>query len=175
MRDELITALEAMPEHDRCAEAMAILRDLLGDSDGGLDYLWRRYRIGGAKARILLLMDRAWPRWLEGGHVADVIGTGRSVISTHICQLRPRAARHGIQIECECGRYRLAKRIDIPDLPIPVRYRKNVGGVWTDDDTADLVRMVQSGSEISAIADEMGRTERACLDRMRVLRRKGVL
>lgn len=52
-----------------------------------------------------------------------------------------------------------------PPVDTDTTARPREGTPWTDDDDAELIRMVRSGSRWWAIAEELDRTERGCMDR----------
>lgn len=187
----------AQPEDQRLEAALAIIDDLSGQVGADVVLLQQAYRLTKAEAVMLAAINaRAmelvshdslatvlWGPWAEQRDPAGV--------KVYVARLRRKLAGTGHVITCVWGHgYRLESRIDLLKRPVaaaavqeledqPVRHLTKTfadGGLtaarWSAQEDAELIRMRANGSEWWAIADEMDRTEDACIKRWRRLHRQ---
>lgn len=182
----------AQPEDQRLEAALAIIDDLSGQVGADVVLLQQAYRLTKAEAVMLAAINaRAmelvshdslatvlWGPWAEQRDPAGV--------KVYVARLRRKLAGTGHVITCVWGHgYRLESRIDLLNRPVraaddqavterPKIFADGRFGLsrWSAQEDAELIRMRANGSEWWAIAEEMDRTEDACIKRWRRLHRQ---
>lgn len=173
----IVSEILALPEKDRLPAALDALRDLEGDDDAQQRWLGERFGLSPLQARVALVLNARAPHWVPTSRIEQIVASVSStddpmgLVNVVICRMRKILRPFGIEILTQHGSRRLAARIDVPKTGLPPVYRLGQGRKWTDDDDNELCRMVANGSHISAIAEELDRTERGCLDRLGKIRR----
>lgn len=188
-----------LPEHDRLPAALDMITDLMGG--GVIDKQhWRQVlRIAPAPAVVFSVLMARRGAVVSRDSMAEAMeyrGYDKAgnikIIDNYIMKIRRSLKRLGYP-EAVKTRWglgwalerdvadKIADRFPKASDPLPVETMRGVseeplaraGSPWSQDDDDDLRRMVRRGDLLSAIAYEMDRTERACLERARVLGLRG--
>lgn len=161
------------PPAQRLEFALEAIRTLTGGQDiNSVVGLSRQMKVSKMQARMLLALDGAFPRALTKAQIMTAIHgldwdqdeRSVAVMASHI------RAKHPGLIETHWGSgYSLTRKLEPFAKPALSRARADTS--WTEEQDEDLRRMMENGSELSVIADEMDRSERAVSERWRFLRR----
>lgn len=165
---------------------MTLLRQFCADEPAILGHYRKEFSLTPTQARITHFLAQVAPRAVSKEQIFGAVWpvdseTESRIIDVTVCHVRAK----GIGVETVHGvGYAMpeeeAERV-LPRLPEaePRRYvlsNRNEHFLdtreprpWTDEDDLELLRMRDNGSEWWAIAQELGRTERACTCRYYVL------
>ncbi|WP_435170797.1 winged helix-turn-helix domain-containing protein [Falsirhodobacter sp. 1013] len=161
----------ALPPAERLPYALEVITQLTGQSTDDVVRLRKQLGVTKKHAQMLLALNAAYPRTLTKEQIMTAIhGAGfeqdervAAVMASHI------RAKHPDLLETVWGTgYRLTRKLHIGSAPVMAR--ESAGDPWTEQDDEDLRRMMESGSDLHVIADELDRSERAVSERWRVLR-----
>ena len=166
LRDEVI----ALPPGERLEYALYLIDELTGRVDETAQYLRDQYGLTPAEARIVAVLNAASPDMVAFSSLYVVmpeVDDPKSLLVQRICHIRKKLPVRVHSVWAEG--YSMPQRLDIPASTARTHSRENWCSYWTAEDVEDLRRMIASGSDISAIAEELGRTERGVVDIMRKL------
>lgn len=158
-----------LPAADRLQAALDMLDLMAGEDIGQIAWLRRNMGLEPMSARVLIILNNAFPRAVSKdaiymaiwGSDSDVIP---KIIDVMICKLR----KKGVIIETVWGYgYALPERVEIGTEVAREEARQHLR--WTDENDSDLRAMCRNGSSVRAMAYELERTERAVLERIRLL------
>lgn len=165
----------AVPAEDRLIYALDIIDQLEGQSPSEVAGIQSQLGVSPMQARFLSALNAVWPLSLSRDSLMlrlygpdwDVSDKCLAIMTSQIRK------KHPDLIETVWGGgYRLARKLEVTPGRPPVREKG--GKTWSQQDDEDLQRMLANGSDISAIAEEMDRTECAVLCRRRVLQQRQV-
>lgn len=170
-----------LPAEDRLPWAVELLEELLGDTCPEVPALIGLGYTPG-EARIVKVLSDAAPRWVAKEVLRDIVNPDLPPESRVEQVLVSGIRKRGIAVEGIWGFYRLAAPVQL-DLPPPVAlsregrsagprpevFPRRAGAEWSKTEDGDLAAMVQSGWCVSAMADELARTERAVTCRLHAL------
>ncbi|WP_271975993.1 winged helix-turn-helix domain-containing protein [Falsirhodobacter sp. 20TX0035] len=161
----------ALPAAERLPFALELLQQLTGQSADDVVRVRKQLGVSKKHAQMLLALNAAFPRTLTKEQVMTAIhgpGWEQDIRSVTVMAAKIRE-KHPDLIETVWGTgYRLTRKLDVG--MDPVAGRENAGDPWTEQDDEDLRRMMENGSELHVIADEMDRSERSVADRWRRIR-----
>ena len=187
MEAPLVTDVMALPEPERLPYALNLIRALSQPSDAMKQHLKDTIGSTPKEAAILhyLLQREGQPVSKEAlyeavcGPLSDV---EIKIIDVWVCKVRKKLPE-GADIKTHWGfGYSatpgssdvLGRPIEAPITATP-RCRDgnpldSIRDRWTEEDDQNLAEMADSGSDLWAMAEEMGRTERAVRDRLKIVR-----
>lgn len=179
------------PPEERLGYAIEILRQLCADDVEIIRHYRVAFGMPPQEARVAhFLAQRAdrvcSPETIFMACWPHLSNTQVKTIDVYICKLRAR----GFKIETRWGAgYEMSAEEASRVLPKPrepdhvfnrlplksredqsVNHRVRRSDCWTEEDDAELLRMADNGSDVWYMAQEFGRTERAVIERLRVLR-----
>lgn len=168
----------ALPDRDRLPAALNLLDDLYGQNDRRIAWVKERFKLSRSLAVVMLVLSASAPRIVPRDAIYTALygmdgERDPKIVDVLICKLRKKLAPEGITIATAWGDgWRMFAPIAMPDAAdLPQGSSPALKWLrWNGQDDADLRRMVASGSDLSAIADEMDRSERSIRDRIRHLR-----
>lgn len=187
----------ALPENDRLDMALMLIEDLSGQRDEDLRRVCQGFGLSSQEGRFLLALNKRAPHCVDRDAIYAAIYCGRDDVAPSILNvLKSRVAQKtGLTIVTHWGRgfslsapvdfgsddflersLETAKRLAQRSAKAVERQRTRLIDVrrWSSADDAELMRMYRCGSQMWAIADELGRSERACIDRIRRLRAREI-
>ncbi|AZB63885.1 hypothetical protein EBL87_09100 [Cereibacter sphaeroides] len=183
------------PEPERLDVALGLLDDMCGGSIAHLAYYASTYGLTLQESRVVSLLAQRFPAVVpkEALHAAVLPMRGETepkIVDVFVCKARKKLAPHGIRIVTSWGvgfsidrDIRPApEKLAVPDgvglmtrrgkVALVPEERANTGAPWTEEDDAELARMVGTGSDWWAIANELGRSERSVMERHFTRRRR---
>lgn len=195
---DVVAEVLAAPPEDRLGLAVDWLHTLApaGQSD---DVIRARQWAGlwPSSARLLLALCYARGKTRHRENLCVALDISDEALKWQVCYLRkglrPMGFGDAVQVVWGEG-YRIAQDVGAEILRqiravavdddsgwLATRYAPLEGAYdlsnrakpWTAQEDADLLRMIQAGWDWSAIADEMGRTIRACNERGRRIQKDG--
>lgn len=165
LKDEVLS----LPVEDRLSYALDPLDRLSGGRrlDFGFDLTMK-------ETQLLTALNKASPRMVtkEALHLTmygDLGEVGMKIIDVFVCKIRAKMkGKTSLKIETVWGQgYRLPTPL-ITTIRPTIRNRAS-RTEWTKDEDEILLEMKTSGSELWAIAEELERSERAIIERLRIL------
>lgn len=164
----------ALPEAERLDYALDLLDEMAGQRDERIGAIMLQYGLTRIEAMIASVLDARHPAIVSRemmmtavwGHDASV---SDKLIDVFICKLRAKMGRDAIATLWGQG-WRLVEPLAV-DLAVmhPASRAIHAYRWWSPQEDAELRRMLATGSEPWAIAEELDRTERAVLDRAKLL------
>ena len=158
----------ALPPDQRLEHALYLIEELSGRVDDVAGYLRETFSLTAQEIKLVAALNAASPQILGIDQLMAAMETnGTSQMSVRVLISRIRK-KSDIKICVEyCFGYYMPEKLDIPVVQLQVHTRPMTAARWSDEDVADLRQMVENGSHVSAIADELNRTERGVLDKIR--------
>lgn len=179
----LIRDIEALPREEQLPYALELIARLTCAETHQMALLSAAFGLSKYPTQVLGYLANMAPVICSREMIFQAVwgpesDTDIKTLDVHICKIR---AHPDLEIETFYGRgYRLSpaavlavRRVTDQACPGPhLPPAGRAGGApavhlsrWTPEDDAELLRMRANGSDWWAIADELGRTERACVDR----------
>lgn len=183
----LIESIRQLPREEQLEMALFQLEQLLSTGDSLSDFWAETFGLTRSEAKIFSLLYRRSPRTVprSGIHAAivDLNGTDtqEKLVDVLVCKMRRKLKTQGfpdsIKTSWGSGYY----IPDIDHLPKPgvqvqplrefeIYPGSRKGSPWTAQEDATLMEMLSQGETISEAAWELGRTERACTERLMKVR-----
>lgn len=173
----------ALPPQERLDHALFLIEEITGRPEQAHAELRARFGLTAAEAKVFCVLNAAAPRMLtrEAIHAAVYGHAGDAQLKTidvFICKTR---AKTGVTILTHWGSgYSIPNPISLclsdpmppvvviarPSVPATRHSRSLRSTIWTPADDAELRRMVGTGSDLAAIAEELERSDRGITDRM---------
>lgn len=150
--------------------ALYLLDELSGAPEVKSAWLRRIWNLTPMQCKILCALNAAHPHIVTKEGLFASLATDAEelkMVDVYIHKIRKNAP---YKIETVWGvGYRLSEKIEIPEEEaVGFFERENRSIRWTKEQDDDLVTMLENGSKLSAIAYEMGRTERAVMERIKL-------
>lgn len=178
--------IERLAPEMRLDAALNLIDDLTGGSQEMVAWLVRNYGLSSQQARVALTLSRRSPHCVTTEALLDAIyghgGEGSlatlRVVISHLRRKIPSSCR--ISTVWGMG-YAMVGDLGMPEQ-VPEDFaitherrgsrieREMIGHRWTEEDDQALRDMLSNGSEAWAIAEELGRSERAVIARAVYLR-----
>ncbi len=164
---------------DRLEVAIGMLEAILGQSDHESLFWASRYGLSRKEAVIAATLNHADGRTVTKEALYDALlaaGSQAEAVA-HVNVLISKIRAKGLEIETVWGRGLRMTKIEIPPPPksLPPAEKSSRTdrpvGRWRPEEDAELRRMKDNGSELWAIAQELGRSERSCAERWKALRK----
>ncbi|WP_424967311.1 winged helix-turn-helix domain-containing protein [Dinoroseobacter sp. S375] len=176
------------PEDQRLEYAIEIVRRLTCEDQAALAHIAKRYGVTPQESRLIWVLASSAPDVAPKERIYTAICGLRGEVEEKLIDVLVSKVRKKTSLTIENVRgfgYALdpeqAKEVlaDAPKCPelfpgtLSTPFQRNLP--WTPEDDADLAIMVSTGSEVWAMAEEFGRTQRAVLVRIALLRERGAL
>lgn len=162
------------PPGEQLELAIYMLEELTGGIDEVLAWWRTTYKLTVAEAKIAAILNARAPRAVSKEALLLALNTDAEIkiVDVFVCKLRKKVP---FKIETIWGQgYVMRAPVELPaDLGTFNFTRAQRGHRWTEESDQDLRLMFENGSDISVIAEELERTERAVLERIRDLGLRG--
>lgn len=172
MNVSLRQQLLELPIGDRLDEALYLIDELAGHPDTSAQWLQTHLGLTTSEVRIFCALNARPGQVLSKNTLLTALCGSRDleikIVDVMVCKIRKKIpAPTKITTVWGVG-YTLTSPIEVPQMKL-TKIRPNAKTLWTDTADEDLRRMFKSGSHISVIAEELDRSERGIIERIRTL------
>lgn len=154
-----------LPPKDQLEQALYLLDEISGNPETSYMWLKKTYNLTATEALVFCTLNARSPNMVSKEALFAVFNNdkiGERIVDVYICKIRKKV---DVEILTLWGTgYCMPKKIEIPQEKV-ILFRHNQSKPWSQQDDEDLATMISSGSCLSAIAEELGRTERGVNDR----------
>lgn len=171
LRDDVM----AQPADVRLEYALYLLAEVTGAPDLAMTWLAATYRLTEHEAKLFCALNAASPRILSRNAIFAALYGSRvdvdlKLVDIYVGKVRSKigagciATHHGIG-------YSVPNAVVIPASDLNQATLHNVP--WRREDDAELLRMISTGSDYEAIAEELDRSPGSIRTRLNLLQRLG--
>ena len=168
-----------LPPAERLEHALYLLDALSGFDIQAAGWLCHAYGLTAVEARLFLALNQAFPRALSYEACLTAMYGLREqpslrTVAVHLSRMKRKLAAAGhrdlVRNVSDFG-YAVSRRVTVnpPGLTV-VPPRESPWKAWSDEDCAQLKRMVENGSELWALQEELGRSATAIRQKMARMR-----